>query len=124
MKFGTHPANLVLRFILEVAVLFSSAFWGWTQHEGIYRFLFAIGLPVVLTSVWGIFAVPGDPSRSGKTVVSTPGWIRLIIELGFFGFGAYFIYDAGYHKTVWIFLILVVFHYIISFDRVNWLLKQ
>lgn len=88
-KLGGHPLNLGLRFILEMTALFSLALWGWTQHEGWLRYLLAVGLPILFALIWGVFAVPNDPSRSGKTVVVTSGWIRLIIELTLFGSGVW-----------------------------------
>jgi hypothetical protein len=62
---GSHPINLAVRFLLEVVALLAMAYWGWTQHEGLFRFVWAIGLPVVSAVIWGSFAVPDDPSRSG-----------------------------------------------------------
>lgn len=122
-KLGSHPLNLGLRFILEMTALFSLAFWGWTQHEGWVSYLLAVGLPILFALIWGVFAVPNDPSRSGKTVVVTSGWIRLIIEFVLFGTGVWAFYDSGYILVSWVYLGTVALHYFISFDRIEWLLK-
>ena len=45
------------------------AYWGWTQHDGPARFLWAIGLPLLSAVIWGVFTVPDDRSRSGKAPV-------------------------------------------------------
>ena len=84
---GSHPINLAVRFLLEVVALGSMGLWGWTQHGGVGRWLWAIGLPLIAAIVWGTFAVPNDPSRSGEAPVVTSGILRLLIELLIFGIG-------------------------------------
>jgi hypothetical protein len=121
---GSHPVNLILRFLLEVVALFAMGAWGWFQGNGWLRFLLAIGLPVVAAILWGTFAVLNDPSRSGKAPVVIPGVLRLILELGFFAFAAWGIYDLGYVGLSAVFGIIVAVHYLVSYDRVRWLLKQ
>ena len=92
---GSHPVNLALRFLLEIAALVAIGYWGWTQHTGVLRFVLAIGGPVLAAVLWGTFAVPDDPSRSGKAPVAVPGIIRLALELAIFAFAAWALYDAG-----------------------------
>ena len=70
---GFHPINLAIRFLLEVLALLAMAYWGWTQHDGLARFLWAIGLPLLSVVIWGTFAVPNDRSRSGKAPVPVSG---------------------------------------------------
>jgi len=118
-----NSLNLGLRFILEMTALFAVAFWGWKQYEGWLGVLLAILFPLFIAIIWGVFAVPNDPSRSGKTLVATPGWIRLILELSIFSFGVWAFYDLGYFAVAYIFLCLVIAHYLFSIDRIKWLLK-
>jgi len=70
------------------------------------------------------FAVPNDPSRSGKTVVPTPGFIWLLLELALFGASAWMLFDLEFTKLGWIFSSVVLVHYATSYDRMVWLLKQ
>lgn len=121
---ATHPLNLVLRFILEMTALFIVGLWSWNQTEGFMQFVLAIGAPAILAIIWGVFAVKDDPTRSGKTVVPTAGFMRLIIELGIFGFSVWAIFSLGYKMLSIILLTFVVIHYISSFDRVIWLVKK
>ena len=93
-----NPINLALRFLLELAAIFAV--------------------------LWGVFAVRGDPSRSGKTLVQTPGILRLLLELGLFGVAAWMLLDLDHSTIALIFGSAVVIHYFIYFDRVAWLLKQ
>jgi len=119
-----HPLNLGLRFILEMTMLFAIAFWGWTQHEGWLKYFLSIGLPVLFAIIWGVFAVPNDPSRSGKTVVVTPGWIRLVLEIIFFMLGFWALNDIGYRLIAFIYLLFVILHYSFSISRLRWIIKQ
>ena len=119
---GSHPVNLAVRFLLEISGLLSLGVWGWKQSDGWLRFVFAIGIPVLFAVIWGTFAVPDDPSRSGKAPVITPGIIRLVIELGFFACATWALYDVGYNKLCIAFGSIVVLHYLISYDRIKWLI--
>jgi hypothetical protein len=121
---GSHPVNLAVRFILEIAALVAIGYWGWTQHDGFVRYLLAVGGPVLAAVLWGTFAVPDDPSRSGKAPVPVPGIIRLALELAIFAFAAWALYDAGHGLLALILAIAVVVHYALSYDRIAWLLKQ
>ena len=107
-----------------MATLILCGYWGYHQAQGWLSLGLAIGIPVLLSAIWGSFAVPGDPSRSGKTVVKTPGLVRLIIELAFFGFGSFCLADLGHRTWGWGFGAIVVLHYLVSFERVKWLLGR
>jgi hypothetical protein len=120
---SNHPLNLALRFILEITALVVFAVWGWNSFTGPWRILAAIGLPVFFATLWGVFAVKGDPSRSGKTVVPTKGFVRLLLEILFFGLAALALFDLGFNTTGLAFSVLVLLHYGFSYRRVFWLLK-
>lgn len=112
-------ANAVLRFILEVAALVLLSLWGW-ESAG---WLLGLGLPIIAAAVWGIFNVPGDPSRSGKAPVPVPGSVRLVIE------GAIFIAATAAAWAVFgilpatLFVVVVASHYARSGARIRWLLS-
>ena len=121
---GYHPINLVLRFILEVCAFISVGVWGWNQTDGLLKFVLGFGFPFLLACIWGIFAVPNDKSRSGKAPIPTPGFIRLIIELGIFALATWSLYSLGYDKFYLIYGVVVLIHYALSYDRVVWLLAK
>ena len=83
-----------------------------------------MGIPIILAIIWGIFAVPNDPSRSGRAPIITPGVIRLIIEFGFFAFATWSLYDMELKKLSLTLGIIVVLHYIVPYDRIIWLVSQ
>ena len=75
-------------------------------------------------ALWGIFAVPNDPSRSGNAPVAIPGVMRLVLELSILLGGAYAWYLGGFTVVAAVFTALVVFHYLLSIERIIWLLQQ
>jgi hypothetical protein len=119
-----HPLNSAVRLLLEMTAIVSFGIWGYHQTETGMRILLAILLPLGFAALWGVFAVKDDPSRSGKTVVQTPGIIRLLLELGLFGAAAWMMLDLDYSLAALIFGSTVVIHYFVSFDRIAWLLKR
>ena len=121
---GSHPINLAIRFLLEVSALLAMGLWGWRQSEGWLRFVLAFGIPLIMAVVWGTFAVPNDPSRSGEALIAVPGILRLVIELAIFAFAIWALYDLEYTRISLILGIIVALHYIASYDRILWLVKQ
>ena len=121
---GSHPANLFLRFLLEVAALFALGLWGWRVGSGPTRWLLALALPTVAAVAWGTLAVPGDPSRSGGAPVPIPGLVRLLLELSFFAAAVLSLRTLGWERWGTVLGVVVVLHYLVSYDRVSWLVRQ
>lgn len=121
---GSNPIHLMIRFLLELMVLVSVGLWGWKQSDGGLRYLLAIGIPLIFAVIWGTFSVPNDPSRSGSAPIVTPGIIRLAIELGFFAVATWALYDMGFSKVSLTYGIIVLLHYLVSYDRIVWLLSR
>lgn len=78
------------------------------------RILFAFGLPILAATLWGRFRVPGDGS---PPVIRVPGILRLLIEVIFFGFATWCLFDAGVIQTGWIFGRIIVIHYVPDVHR-------
>ena len=119
-----HPLNLALRLLLELAALGSAGFYGWKLTESPWRSVTAIALPLIIAVVWGTFAVPGDPSRSGDALVPVAGVLRLAMELAIFGFAVWALYST--RPVSWSLALgsLVTVHYLLSCDRIAWLLSS
>lgn len=115
-----HPLNLALRFALELAALAAVGAWGWSQHDGLGRIVFGIGLPVLMAAAWGIFRVNGDPNDA---LVEVAGWVRLLLETAFFGGAALALYASGRRDLALAFGVIILLHYALSYDRVLWLLR-
>ena len=121
---GSHPLNLAWRFLLELLALGSMGYWGWTQHEGVSHWLWAIGLPLAMAVIWGTFAVPNDPSRSGNAPVPTPGIIRLLLELLIFTIAIVLLRLSQQPVLSTLFAVMVIVHYTLSYDRILWLWRH
>ena len=118
-----NSPNLILRFLLEVAALISLGMWGRSLAEGTTGIFMMFLIPAIAAVLWGIFNVKGDPSRSGKAPVPVPGWVRLTLELVFFGVSVRAL--ATFRTSVGIvFGVLVIIHYLFSIDRIKWLLSR
>jgi len=142
---SNHPLNLALRFLLELIALGAMAYWGWTQHNGVWRWIAALGLPLIAAVLWISFRVPGDMERMVQSFqgsngvlgeafrapaqprdgrVAVPGVVRLAIEALFFGGAVWLLALAGQLRPALIFGIIVVLHYAASYDRIRWLLSR
>ena len=121
---GSHPVNLGARFLLELCALAAGGYWGWARHRGALRVVAAIGVPLVLAVLWGTLAVPDDPSRSGHAPVPVPGILRLALELAVFGFASWALHHAGHTALSLVLAGMVILHYVVSHDRVAWLVRQ
>jgi len=119
-----HPLNLALRFLLELVALLAIGYWGWANFGGGLRIVAAIGLPLIAAVLWATFAVPGDRSRSGKAPVPVPGVVRLGLELALFAVAVWALYAAGQTTLGLILAVVVIIHYLLSVDRISWLVKQ
>ncbi|MAI89865.1 YrdB family protein [Ponticaulis sp.] len=116
--------NLILRFILELAALAGIGMAAFQFSDGVIAYLASILCVTTAATLWGVFNVPGDPSRSGHAPVRVSGPVRLSLELIILFGGSLSFYLAGY---AWIALShawLITLHYAFSAQRVGWLLKQ
>ena len=108
-------ANLVLRFLLELAALFAAGFWGFSRFgDWPMKLLCGIGVPVLMAAAWGIFRVPGD---GGPPLVVTPPQARLLLEVVFFGLAIWLLREAGQPTASNLLLVLVLINYAISWER-------
>ena len=121
---STHPVNLGLRFVLELCALLALGYSGAEQGTGFTSIALALGMPVIAAVIWGTFAVPDDPSRSGKAPVPVPGIVRLLLELMLFAGATAGLIDLEATTLAIVFAAVFILHYIVSYDRIIWLLKQ
>ena len=98
--------------------------WGWQLYDNRMRYLLVWAIPVLAAIIWGVFAVPGDPSRSGKAPVPVHGGVRLALELAFFAFATWLLYQMHFNYLSALMGFAVVLHYLVSYQRVLWLIRQ
>jgi len=118
---GSHPLNLVFRFVLELCALVAVGMFGWVQFDGALQWGAVVAFPLLFATVWGTFAVPDDPSRKGTAPVAVPGLVRLALELGLFGAATAALHFAEQPPLALGFAAAVILHYGLSYDRIAWL---
>jgi hypothetical protein len=71
------PANLALRFVLELAALAAVSWWGWeVGGSTAARLALAVVFPLAVAFVWGTFIAP-----KARVKVSRPVWLVLQIAI-------------------------------------------
>ena len=118
---STHPLNLAVRFLLELAALAALSYWAWSEFDDPVRWVLVVALPVIAAAIWGTFAVPEDPSRSGSAPVPVSGKLRLFIEIGLFAVATLALANTSAVILAYLLLATVLLHYAASWDRVAWL---
>jgi hypothetical protein len=111
---NTNPINLAVRFLLEIVMLIAFACWGWHSSANWIHYIAAVGLPAIAAVLWGIFRIPNDPKPAP---VVTPGVFRLLLEWVLFGLAVWALYDLGYARSSIIVIVIVILHYLVSYDR-------
>jgi len=109
---------------LELAALGGFSVLAWRSATGWWRYLAVIAALAILMALWGVFAVPNDPSRSGNAPIPVSGYLRLGLELAVLLGGACAFYWTGYKLAGISLIILVGIHYALSGERIAWLLQQ
>lgn len=104
--------------------LASFGFLGWSLFESAVRIVPTIAFPVIGAALWGVFAVPDDPSRSGKTVVPVSGKVRLMLEVAIFVAAVAAVLVALNAMFAVVLAAVVIVHYAVSYERVRWLLER
>ena len=115
--------NLALRFGLELGALAGLGLAAWKLSSGPVRWAAVALVPITAATIWGVFNVLNDPSRSGAAPIEVNGWTRLAIELLILGGGAAAITFAGRRDIGIVFALLIAFHYAASTSRIEWLVQ-
>ena len=48
---GSHPINLIFRFLLELSALTTIGVWAWKQNDGWLKFILAFGIPFIIAII-------------------------------------------------------------------------
>ncbi|GGL05820.1 YrdB family protein [Nocardia jinanensis] len=119
-----NPVLLGFRFLLELVAFASAGVLGSRMTDGPGRWLLVVLLPVIAATLWGVFAVPDDPSRSGEAPVAVPGAIRLLIEFAVLFGGAAALWFAGLPRLALLSAAVLLVYHVLAYDRVLWLLRH
>ena len=102
-----RQANDGFRFLLELGLLASVAYWAWWEG-GVWRWVLVVAAPLAVALVWGRFLAPKSRSR-----VADP-W-RLVFEFVLFGAGVGALARAGDGIGAIVFGVLVATHLALTF---------
>lgn len=116
-------ANSMLRWVLDLAALMAMINWGLRKHEGYSAAAWAIGLPMFVGTIMATFFVPGDTGNV-LFLVPVPGFVRLLLEAGYFGLAVWLLRDTKQGHLGFILAAFVVLHYALAYQRILWLLAQ
>lgn len=115
--------KLAMRFGLEMAALVGIVVGGRELVDGLTGQLVGIAIAILAATAWGLFNVPGDPSRSGNAPVEVSGIVRLCVEFDVFALGGAGLLLAAPSLGA-LFIGLVLLHYATTPARLRWLLAQ
>ena len=124
MRYGFHPVNLGVRFLLELAAVVALGILGASLADGVLSAVLALALPLIGMGIWGTFAVPGDRSRSGEAPIPVSGAVRLLVEGGIFTAAVAALVMVDRPLWAGMLALCVIVHYALSVDRINWLVRQ
>jgi hypothetical protein len=98
------PANLALRFLLELSALAALGYGGARLRAGLAaRVALAVSAPLAAALAWGAVVSP-------KPRVHAPAPVRLLVELAVFGAGAAALVAAGRPRWALTYGAAVVLH--------------
>jgi uncharacterized protein DUF2568 len=83
-----RAANDGLRFFLELSALAAVAYWGWSEHAGVWRWVLVVAGPLAIALVWGQWVAPKARIRARDP------W-KLLLELLVFGSAVAALAGAG-----------------------------
>lgn len=81
--------NVVVSFLLEVAMLLALAYWGFHTGQNLgLKLALGLGIPLAAVIIWGLFLAP----RAGQRANSTVG---VALSLALFYIAGLLLYQAG-----------------------------
>jgi quinol-cytochrome oxidoreductase complex cytochrome b subunit len=100
--------NLMLRFSLELFALGSLAYWGAQTGKGSMKVLLAIGSPLIVAIVWGIFGSP-------RSLVQLSPSMHMLLELLVFGLPSIALYTSGKPSLAIIYITVAIINRILMY---------
>jgi len=101
--------NLLLSFLLELAMLFFYSYWAYNMAEQVVtKYTLAILVPAVVVIIWGIWAAPKSKYR-----LKNP--IRTVLKLSLLLLAAILCFTTGQHAWAYWYGGYVVLNVILAF---------
>ncbi|MEV5569220.1 YrdB family protein [Spirillospora sp. NPDC052269] len=107
-------ANMAVMFFLELGVLISVGYWGFTLGSNwAVRIIVGLGAPVVMGTLWGLFAAGGGDNAT----YPLHGIARGAFEMAWFGTAALALYASAALTPALIFAAVYVVNAVL---RLTW----
>ncbi|RVX38237.1 uncharacterized protein DUF2568 [Nonomuraea polychroma] len=107
-------ANAALMFFLELGVLFSVGYWGFTLSPSwAIKLLAGLGGPALFIAAWALFGAGGGANATFPLT----GLARAALEILWFGGGALALYASGLTTSAAVFFALFVLNAVL---RIVW----
>ncbi|MEV4220964.1 YrdB family protein [Nonomuraea sp. NPDC049725] len=107
-------ANMVLMFLLELGVIASAGYWGFTlQAHWAVKVVAGLGAPALFIAAWALFGAGGGANATFPLT----GAGRVVLEILWFGGGALALYAAGQARAAAVFAALFVLNAVL---RIVW----
>ena len=101
-------ANAAFRFLLELSALAAVAYWGWSEHGGVWRWVLVVAAPLAIVLVWGYSVAPKAKARAEDP------W-KLLLELLVFGSAVAALADADQTGLAIVMAVASAVHLTLSF---------
>lgn len=106
-------------FLLEIVGLVGVGRLGWHLGSGtLPKLVLAVAFVLAASALWTLFRTRGFVRSGGEPVIAVPGPVRLLIEYGFYAFGAVGLWLSGWEGAAGVFAAGVVVVSIALRDRV------
>jgi hypothetical protein len=99
--------NQVVAFLLELVMLYMLAVGGYQFGKGSWRYVLAIGLPVLAIGLWGYWSAPRSDHRLAFPYLS-------MFHILIFGSTTLLWYLTGHQRSAILFLVLVILSEVIA----------
>ncbi len=107
-------ANMALMFLLELGVLASTGYWGFTVSSNwAIKVLAGLGVPALFIAAWALFGAAGGENATFPAI----GAARVVLEIVWFGGGALALYAAGAVTPAAVFAALFILNAVL---RIIW----
>ncbi|MFS0862397.1 YrdB family protein [Fredinandcohnia sp. 179-A 10B2 NHS] len=94
--------NIGVRFLLELCVLASLGYWGFTLDKGMFlKWGVGIGAPLIAAVIWGTFIAPKSPYLLDEPM-------RLVVEILIFAAAFFALYFSGNQGFAWALAVVAV----------------
>jgi hypothetical protein len=106
--------NILLSFLLELAMLIAIGYWGYHGSPNtLMKWALAIGLPLLVIFVWGMFFAP----KSNRRLPAIPG---SLLSLGLFLLAAFALYQSNQPTAGIILAIIAIVNRILTLYWKQW----